>query len=124
MYMYIYTYVYIHIYTYTCIHTYIYTHIYTYAHIHTNICKWYEELERAYCSRKNCQTSQWARTNSPTSPRLKVSFAEYSLFHRALLQKRPTIVRSSWDMSHVTYTLTHSHSQTYTLTHSHFHFQT
>jgi len=36
----------------------------------------------------------WVGYDSQAPLKMKASFAEYSLFYRALLQKRPTILRS------------------------------
>jgi len=58
------------------------------------------------------------------SLKLQVSFAEYSLFYRALLQKRPIILRSllviatsyEWDVLHIPMSHDiHQHAHTHTL---------
>jgi len=70
------------------------------------------------------------------SLKLYVSFAKYSLFYRALLQKRPIIFKSlvivatpywiKWPMPYThthayTYTHTHVHTHVYTYTRTHVH---
>jgi len=122
--MYIYTYMCIYIYTYIyiCIYTYIY--IYVYVCIHINILRTFLHLHVANAQKQNhfccCRppsrmqsTSGALRKNrfdplfaihfldearvtwsARYSLKLYVSFAEYHLFYRALLQKRPIILRS------------------------------
>ena len=51
------------------------------------------------------------------SLKLQVSFVEYSLFYRALLQKRPMILRSVLDHN----ADTHSHTQIDAYSHTHTH---
>ena len=115
IYMYMYTciYVYIHVYIYIYINTYIYKYIYTYIRMYINT---QTNTNKSY-NRANTGLIKLPRIRAPpssfiarylnTQPRtdmgwlrlagsftLQVSFAEYSLFYRALLQKRPIILRS------------------------------
>jgi len=68
------TYTHVYTYTYLCIYTLIYVYIY----IH--ICEW------------GVSAMGWLRVVG--SLKIQFSFAEYRLFYRALLQKRPIILRS------------------------------
>jgi len=117
IYTYIYIYSYIHIYIYNCINIHIYKYmyicIYTRTHIYVYICKYvlmlyiftyiYTYIYMYKCHAKLEEhilkfqlaprlTMGWIRLVG--SLKLYVSFAEYSLFCKALLQKRPIILRS------------------------------
>ena len=72
-----------YIYMYMYLHTYTYTHIYAYM---------YMSLIYAYVCICVRQHMGWLRLVG--SIKLWVSFAEYHLFYRAFLQKRPIILRS------------------------------
>ena len=73
---------YMYIFVYICICI-IYSYTYVYVHILINMYIY-------ICFNK--YTMGWLQ--SVGSLRLQVSFAEYSLFYRALLPKRPTLLRS------------------------------
>jgi len=80
-----YTYIYIYIYIHICIYAYLYVCIYI--HIYLSI---YISI---YCTaRHSWAMGWWLRWVG--SLKLQVSFAKYGLLYRALLQKRPMILRS------------------------------
>jgi len=96
----VYIYVHIHIYIYMYIYTFIYKYIYTCIYILPNnpsllmdsAPRWISKnLSRGTWSKSRCGMG-WLRLVG--SLKLQVSFAEYRLFCRALLQKRPIIWRS------------------------------
>ena len=100
IYIYIYTYVYIYIYVYMCIHVCTYIQSAQYGgvvapnHPATSVMKVSTEIAAPSKSIKSdgFLGTWWLRLVS--SLKLQVSLAEHSLFYRALLQKRPTILRS------------------------------
>jgi len=73
----------LHTYLYKCIYIYLYTYIYTYTHTHTP-----EQRESRFQ-----EWAVWCYGVATISRLHKIIglFAEYSLFYRALLQKRPII---------------------------------
>jgi len=75
--------IYISTYPYLCIHTYLYINAYRYISVYRYA--YYKQTQgEAYMSQAGMG---WLR--SVESIKLWVSFAEYLLFYRALLQKRP-----------------------------------
>jgi len=131
IYMYIYVYtciIYIYMYIYICIHIYIYIYVYIYIHIYAYMheCKYtymriciytHTHLQSTdvfspraisfsysiYTSVYTSYTMGWLRLVG--SLKSYVSFAEYRLFDRALLQKRPIILRSLLIVATPYYTL-------------------
>jgi len=83
--------IHIYIYIYTYIHVYI--HIYMYVYTHTQIFTHTHAFFRVneYTSPAYHRDMGWLRIVG--SLKLQVSIGEYSLFYRALLQKRPKISR-------------------------------
>ena len=75
-----------------CIYTH-HLHIFLFAHMYTNVRapEWKEALCLFLC-RPHSTHMKWLQLVG--SLKLQVSFSEYSLFYRALLQKRPIILRS------------------------------
>jgi len=77
-------------------HTHTHTHTHTHAHIHTYTHQKINEDTKFLCVWQPKGLSAlfiwWLRFVG--SLKLQVSFAEYCLFYRALLQKRPIILRS------------------------------
>jgi len=70
----------------SCTYTHTYTYTQTRTHTHTH-------AHRRIETQRDVHTGMgWLQL--VCSSKLQVSFAEYSLFYRALLQKRPIILRS------------------------------
>ena len=81
----------------TCLDTYKYNHIYIHTrvymlHVCACVCICVPSKMTSLCmyTYRHVYDMGWLR--SVGSIKLQVSFAEYSLFHRALLQKRPMIL--------------------------------
>jgi len=96
VYIYVYTYIYMYIHIYICIFTYIYIyiciHIYMHTYVQTNMCS-YIHICMYMCAHMWRYTHMgWLQLVG--SLKSLVFFAENSLFYRALLQKRPIILRS------------------------------
>ena len=98
MHIYIYTHTYIYIFTYI----YIYMNIRVYTHRYVYISVFLQRVFACVCVLMYIHMCTilvpmgWLRLVG--SLKLQVSFAEYRLFHRALLQKRPIIL---WSLLHV-----------------------
>jgi len=94
IYIYMYTYMYIHIHIYVYIHTYMYIYIYKSIIIYIKgyknvyVCIYIHMYMYLYIFKH----MGWLQLVG--SLKLQVSLAEYCLFNRALLQKRPIILRS------------------------------
>jgi len=84
---YIYIYIYIYIY-YT--HTYIYVYVYIYINLFIHTYIYMSQTTQLVSVLMSAETTGWLRLVG--SIKLYVSFAEYSLFYRSLLQKRPIIL--------------------------------
>ena len=97
------------------------------------VVTWQISPETFHASREGGGISQedtmaWLRLVG--SLKLQVSFTEYHLFHKALLQTRPTILRSlvneatPYRCTQHKHTHTHAHTHTHTHTHLHTHAHT
>ena len=113
--IYIHMYTYIHVHILLCAHIYMYTqlYIYIYIYIRTRIYMY----TYSYVHTSTCMG--WLRLVG--SLQLLVSFVEYCLFYRALLQKRHMILRSlpivatPWDLrTHVILIIVGEHLYTHT----------
>jgi len=93
-------------------HTRTHSHSYTHLHTHTHISTQRNSAERC------CSAERWSTPNSTMSllpcyyAKIYVSFAEYSLFYRALLQKRPITMSLLACYYARTHTYVHSHLHT------------
>ena len=97
--MWMYACIYTYIYTHRCIHVYICIHIFTYMFRYIHIYKYGIFINTLYSSSEIDPGIPFLHTyihmgwlRSVGSIKLYVSFAEYCLFCRALLQKRPIIL--------------------------------
>ena len=111
IYIYVYTFTYIYVYIFTCVCTYIHVYIFTCVCTYVHVCIWIYKcvyihghvrvliLQGAFEYQAPLQhTPAHYNTIQPigclrilASSKLQVSFADYSLFSRALLQKNPVI---------------------------------
>jgi len=107
------TYTYMYIYIYVYIYIYMYKYIYIYIHIEKSLVPWLIFFPWLVLSVRTQLLKQMKKINTHThtcryfnmgwlrlvgSLKSWVSFTEYSLFYRALLQKRPIILRSLLDV--------------------------
>jgi len=89
-----------------CHDSFIYTDIHTGTTIQPDMTHVICDMTHSFVWYALCTPMGWLRLVG--SLKFKVSFAEYSLFHRALLQKRPIIVRSLLILATPYNTLWHS----------------
>ena len=84
----------IHTHTATHTHTNTYIHVCTCTRVYVCVCMFVLVVSICIPVTSETKTAHMGWLRSVGSLKLKVSFAEYSLFYRALLEKRPIILRS------------------------------
>jgi len=120
--MYVCIYFCIHIRIYTCKYAYIYLCVYTYVNMYIFFLLFLKS--QLYTHFTLCREGSNGWLQLIGSLKLQVSFAEYSLFYRALLQKRPIYKMSStfiWSLCKMNIELSIQYSEFKSHTHTHTH---